>query len=204
MKSSTKLLFEQCAKGSAQACEEAYASVRGVFSRTARRVSFEYGSPGDTEDLVQEIYLKLSSMRDAVAQALPDDENLVQGYLAILAANAARDWYRARGAIKRGVSATNSLDGSARNIEWALGHKSPIERNILLRQIEEALPGTDRERLVFRLFYRQGFSASQIAQIPALGLTTSGVESQLHRMSQAIRAKLGLKKGKAGGVRIHE
>lgn len=193
--SPTRTLFQECVRGNEDACTEAYQSLHELLARTARRVAFEYGSPGDTDEVVQEIYAKLTENRDAVTAALPDDEAAVLAYLAILAANAARDYFRAKGATKRGNGATVSYDDSQANISWALGRAPNTDREILVREIEGAMEGGEREKLVFRLFYRQGYSAAEIARIPALGLTTKGVESAIHRIAQRIRAKLHEEKG---------
>ena len=192
----TKELLGRCVEGSVADCEDVYRSLKALFTRTARRVAHEFGAPDDTDDLVQEIYLKLTGSRETITRLLPDDEGSAQGYLAILAANAARDWYRAKGAAKRGDAATRSLDDSTRNISRALGHAPSVERHILLQQIEEALEGDSHEKTVFRLFYRQGLAAREIADLPAVGLTAKGVESLLQRMGGRIKNKLGVGEGK--------
>src|SRR5437667_159549 len=44
-----------------------------------------------------------------------------------------------------------------------------------------------RSRLIFWLYYRSGLSASAIASIPNIGLTTKGVESALLRLTRLVR-----------------
>jgi len=186
----TKQLWEDCVQGSAAACEEAFASLAGLFTRMARRVAFEFQSPDETEDLVQEIYAKLLENRESIANALPAEEFAAQGYLAIMAANTARDWFRARGAKKRGRTVTGGFDDSTRNLAEVLGHQPSVEREVLLREIEAKLDGDAQERRIFRLYYQQGFTANEIAQIPALGLSVKGIESVLLRMGRRLRERL--------------
>ena len=79
---------------------------------------------------------------------------------------------------------------------------STIEQSILLRELDQHLAsaGTDRDRTIFWLYYRQGYTAKDIASMPGLGLTQKGVESCIYRLTQALRGSVsnmasGLKKG---------
>jgi len=79
---------------------------------------------------------------------------------------------------------------------WNGAHQ--IEREVQLRQIEETIDLapvesiTVRERTIFRLYFRQGLTASSIASIPTVNLTTKGVESAIHRITKYLRANLAL------------
>jgi hypothetical protein len=76
------------------------------------------------------------------------------------------------------------------------GSLARIERGVLIRQIDEQLSTllppveVNRGRVVFWLYYRAGFSASAIASLPTVGLTTKGVESLLLRITRIIRRRL--------------
>jgi RNA polymerase sigma-70 factor, ECF subfamily len=48
----------------------------------------------------------------------------------------------------------------------------------------------ERDRIVFWLYYRQGYTAGEIAGLPAVALTVKGVESLLYRLTAALRAQL--------------
>ena len=65
-----------------------------------------------------------------------------------------------------------------------------IDREILLREIQDSLPANPLDRAVFELYYRQGFSAQEIAAIPAVGLTPKGVESRILRTTRKIQDAL--------------
>jgi RNA polymerase sigma-70 factor (ECF subfamily) len=63
----------------------------------------------------------------------------------------------------------------------------------MLEQIDCRLSATEskRDRTIFWLYYRQGFSAREIAELPGLGLTQKGVESCIHRLTNMLRAESG-------------
>ena len=44
-----------------------------------------------------------------------------------------------------------------------------------------------RDRAIFRLYYRQGFTARSISQLPGNRLNQKGVEAVLYRLVRAIR-----------------
>jgi len=44
--------------------------------------------------------------------------------------------------------------------------------------------------MVFWLYYRAGFTASAIASLPTVGLTTKGVESLIFRLTRIVRENL--------------
>jgi DNA-directed RNA polymerase specialized sigma24 family protein len=81
-----------------------------------------------------------------------------------MAANVAHDYFRARDCEKRGSGKVNSdLDEA-----HAASYSAPaqIEQQILLQEIDEALRdicSEQRDREIFWLHYRQGFTASAIA-----------------------------------------
>jgi RNA polymerase sigma-70 factor (ECF subfamily) len=71
-----------------------------------------------------------------------------------------------------------------------------VSQRIQLEQVDKVLrqvtAGKDQERkrMIFWLRHRQGLTASEIAAIPSIGLTTEGVESVLMRLAVMIRGHL--------------
>ena len=71
-----------------------------------------------------------------------------------------------------------------------------VSQHLQLEQIDKILrqvtAGKDQERkrAIFWLRHRQGLTASEIASIPSIGLTTEGVESVLMRLATMIRGHL--------------
>lgn len=198
VRSQLKQNFLDCAAGSDAACEEAFHEVQPALRRVTRRLAFQYGAADEHDDVQQHVLAKLAEDRHRLVPLLPDDANQLAAYLSIFAANAARDWFRARNATKRGLRITRSLDGEKSSLaELVPGATPDFDRQILLDQIERAVEGDPRDCLVFRLHYRQGYPANVIAQIPAIGLSTKGVETVLHRMRARVRTTLGLEGNRA-------
>lgn len=171
-----------------------------VVIRTARR--WIPPSPALVDDLVQETYLKLCEDHCRLLREFqPRQPDAFYGFLKVVAANVVRDHFRATLAAKRGSGQANEcLDSdTTRPIVSGEPQSAPrhvAERPILLREIDEHLAksvsGQDaaRSRLVFWLYYRSGLSASAIASLPDVGLTTKGVESLLHRLTRSVRMAL--------------
>jgi RNA polymerase sigma-70 factor (ECF subfamily) len=48
----------------------------------------------------------------------------------------------------------------------------------------------ERDRALFWLYYRQGYTAEEIARLPSAGLTAKGVESALRRVTVWLRGEV--------------
>jgi RNA polymerase sigma-70 factor (ECF subfamily) len=170
---------------------------------TALRICRIWGmnSRSVVDDLVQETYLRLCAdhcrlLRNFSGAA--DNSDPLGALVRAVAANVAHDFFRGRTAQKRGGSQSANApalpDDELLSDLWR-GARD-LERELQIREIERALgsaPSTavsPRERLIFRLYFRQGLTASAIAMIPALQLSTKGVESALHRTTQFLRSQL--------------
>jgi RNA polymerase sigma-70 factor, ECF subfamily len=162
-----------------------------IFARVAYRVARSTGAAQatDVDDVVQECFVKLEGARaraegrtsgfDCPAAAL--------AFLKVLAANTARDYLRKRSAEKRGTAQTTALDD---RLDELAGPNGPnLDRQVLIRQIDGLL-GNAKQRTIFWLYFRQGFTAKEIAQLPGTQLSAKGVESLLRRLAQEIRRHL--------------
>jgi RNA polymerase sigma-70 factor (ECF subfamily) len=58
-----------------------------------------------------------------------------------------------------------------------------------LRSAPEIIP--ERDRALFWLYYRQGYTAEEIARLSATGLTAKGVESALRRVTNWLKNEVG-------------
>ncbi len=70
-----------------------------------------------------------------------------------------------------------------------------MHRAVLLSQMDEKLRSApevigERDRALFWLYYRQGFTAEEIAGLSATGLTPKGVESALRRVATWLRGEM--------------
>jgi RNA polymerase sigma-70 factor (ECF subfamily) len=143
----------------------------------------------DRLDLMQEVCMKLSrSIGSVPASALVSEESIL-AYLKALAANAACDALRARFAAKRGEAETVPIEDRLPVLATHLDLNN-TERATLLRQVDELLEASARERAVFWLYFRQGFTAREISLIPSVQLSVKGVESLLHRMTESVRSRM--------------
>jgi RNA polymerase sigma-70 factor (ECF subfamily) len=192
-------LFLICAQGGdAASWEEFIRRFNPVIGRSILRVAMRYGSPDKAlvDDLVQETYLKICSNDCKLLKSfIPQRPESAFGFLKVVAASVAQDFFKSRLAEKRAPEVTaTSLDDSPapspNSPQNALNH---AERAVLVEQIDRQL-GTivparelQRARTVFWLYYRFGFTASAIAAIPAVDLTTKGVESLLFRLTSLVR-----------------
>jgi RNA polymerase sigma factor (sigma-70 family) len=164
--------------------------ISGVVSRTASR----WGSvtPALVDDLVQETYVKLCieefrRLREFESR----HEDAIYGYLKAVAYTVTLDHFKVHYAVKRGarLHSTTDFDSSLR-VE---GQKSSVESDLLLRELEELagqVAEEERDRLIFALYYRQGFTTRRIAAIPAIGLSQKGVESSLHRLTERLKKRV--------------
>jgi RNA polymerase sigma-70 factor (ECF subfamily) len=152
-------------------------------SRVVRR----FGAPNSAlvDDLVQETYLRLCkdncrSLREFKAQ----HDEAIFGYIKVVAISVALDHFRARSTHKRRGEVED--DGTAPEASVS---SSVIEQSALIEQLDQRLTAsqTERDRTIFWLYYRQGYTASDIASIPNLGLTKKGVESCIYRLTQSLR-----------------
>jgi RNA polymerase sigma-70 factor (ECF subfamily) len=147
-------------------------------------------APEDVEECVQQTFLRLCD-RDyhglrLVARVEPAR---IRAYLRTMACNIAIDHMRK-------IRQETGLDES-------LARDHPSSDNfVLINQIFELLEncvGKDpnRNRLIFKLYYRTGLTAANIAKLPGLRLSQKGVESRLHRLTECIREWVA--EGKSGG-----
>ena len=175
---------------------DTHALVAGIASRAARQ--WNVCDQSDVDDLTQDIYLKLSAVARSSARYFPDDDQGLLSYLKTTAANAARDALRSRFASKRGAHATFEIGD---RLETLIGQRGAqdIDRGVLLQELDGLIAAPDRERALFWLYYRQGLTAREIAAIPSVALTAKGVESLLHRMTEALKARLASLPSKRGG-----
>ena len=169
-----------------------------LIASSIARVVRRYGAPSPAliDDLIQDTYLRLCkdncrNLREFRAQ----HDDAIFGYLKVIATSVALDHFRARTTRKRRGEMPN--DGSG--IEASISSNS-IEQSTLILELEAhvAANESERDRTIFALYYRQGFTSRDIASIPGLGLTQKGVEASIYRMTQALRTAIHqMKKGPA-------
>lgn len=195
-------LIERCIRSEApELWEEFVARTRRLVSAVVFRVARRWGESRSEvlEDLVQETYLHLyANDRRVLREFRPQSDDAVFAFIKVVAGNVTHDHFRAMNAVKRGAERITNSDEefSVRSAESLPTHSGNAEQQVLLGEIESCLeqvlcePDAQKSKTIFWLYYRQGWSASAIAEIPAFGLSTKGVESVIHRATRAVREKL--------------
>lgn len=189
-------LARQCVTSRASSTwTELIERLQPVFARVAYRVAREWGQgdPSEIDDVVQEIFLKLAGMEAGKLNLSPlSDDASARAYFQVMAANASRDYFRQKYAAKRGEGKTDKPGDRLDELKTAVTTAVDTEKQILLGEIDRALPPEPNERLVFWLYYTCGLSSKEIAAMPAFGLSAKGVESLLFRLAAKVRRELRL------------
>ena len=163
--------------------------IAGVIARTAMR--WTTVSADLIDDLVQETYLKLCADDcRQLRQFSSRHENALYGFLKTVAYNVTIDHFKSRWAAKRGGPQFQDSDLDSAQ---AKAQDGSLEHRILVQQLEQCIDeitGSQRDKLIFRLYYKQGFTSAAIAAIPAIGLSEKGVVSSIHRLTGLLRKRV--------------
>ena len=189
--------------GNEQAWADFIRRFHPLIARAVIRVARQWGesSPQVIDDLIQDTYLKLCERRGNLSLQLnPSNQNAIYGYIKVFTANLVHDQFRASHSQKRGGGVKpDSLDiGNFSAVEQHLGISEAeiIDRKLLMQEIDSCLQSLDqgpnavRDRRIFWLYYRVGLTAGAIAALPAIALTTKGVESTILRLTRQVRRQL--------------
>lgn len=184
-------LVQRCLEsGREQDWAELVQHLQPVLAREVYRVVIVWGSANapEIDDIVQEIFLKLGRRGGEMLRSLPlDNEQSTLAFFKVMAANSARDYLKSKYADKRGVDRTVSVEPNLTELISITESQTQVETQILIGQVDAVLNADVRERTIFWLYYRQGFTAKEIAAIPGIGLTAKGVESLIYRLAMAAR-----------------
>jgi RNA polymerase sigma-70 factor (ECF subfamily) len=154
------------------------------------------------DDIVQEVFLKLCEQeRRILADFEPRGEDSFLGLLSMVAASVANDYFRRLYSAKRGGKVVINAIGED-EVPMSAASARPaaqMQRSALLAQLDEKLQSApeivgERDRAFFWLYYREGFTAEEIAGLPGAGLTAKGVESALRRITLWLRGEVEARK----------
>jgi RNA polymerase sigma-70 factor (ECF subfamily) len=171
-----------------------------VVLRVAR-MWLSSASPALIDDITQEVFLKLCEQeRRILREFKPRGEDSFLGLLRIVAVSVANDHFRRIYSAKRGgkvVTLSLRDEAAFRPPAQALGPQE-MRRSVLLGQIDKRMREapdivSDRDRIIFWLYYRQGFTAEEIAKVNGVELTAKGVESALRRVTLWVRSEIAQK-----------
>jgi RNA polymerase sigma-70 factor (ECF subfamily) len=194
-------LIHACVDGEAAAWQEFIRRFNRIIAITSYRAARRWGedSPATVDDLTQETYLKLCADDARVLREFDSTHrDAIFGFLKVVTANVANDYFKRLQAGKRGGSQVDEQLEDAERTGDAADPASPasVERAVLLNEVDACLCAVapaetqERDRTIFWLYYRQGLTAKEIVELPSIGLSLKGVESTLHRLTQLLRADL--------------
>jgi len=187
--------------GGDEAWEEFVSRVGKPISLTIMRTAALWGEPSRSlvEDLVQVTYLKLweGGCRLLREFALQHPEAIL-GYLKKTAANTTHDHFKhghsqSSGGAKPHISTTDVDPEAGKEVHGSL---ESIAFGVFLNEIDEHLrrgfsgPESERDRMIFWLYFRQGMSTKEIASLPTVGLSAKGVGSVIERLKHGIREQI--------------
>jgi RNA polymerase sigma-70 factor, ECF subfamily len=188
-----------CANAGNQAAwQEFVRRFQRSIARTVLRTARGWGEPSTSlvDDLVQETFLHLCSNNCGLLRSFVSREpDSILGYLKVIATNITHDHFRAQASLKRG-GGLRRVEGDTDQTELLLvpdRQAKAVEIDLQVAEIERIVQSLavddlpEKDRTIFWLHYRQGFSAREISEISAFRLTIKGVESSIHRTTKLVR-----------------
>ena len=150
------------------------------------------------EDLVQDVYVRLCDGNYKALRGLRGAHaNSFHAYVGAIASGVVIDHFRKSLRVKRGgESRTVSLEALTSEIETLTSPENQLETTLMIERIDtcldEVLPAKTRvrDRWIFWLRYRHGYTVAMIARTGQHGLSEEGIESLLGRTIRLLREKL--------------
>jgi RNA polymerase sigma-70 factor (ECF subfamily) len=199
-------LVQECAKSShPDAWAEFIRRFHRLIATIVIRCCHEWSETSQEviEDRIQDTYLKLCANNRAVlANFRPQYPNAFLGYLKTVTANLTYDYFRA---LIREKEKTVALDEANSEPQTGFGGVEATEDEVFFKEVDQILLARgsgaleQKERAIFWLRYRQGFTAKEIASLPAINLNPKGVESAIYRVTEFVKRALVEKQNPAKG-----
>lgn len=165
-----------------------------VIALTIRRRIVRYTrwvDPGRVDDLVQDTFLKILKDNYKALRGFEfRHENALPCLLKVMAANVVEDDIRKKNSEKEGGGQTpEDVDNLPQPPSDRSSSAASMFNNLRMNEIENCLqrrksePNFVRDHRIFWLYYRNGFTALEISQLPDIGFkNVKGVESALLRL----------------------
>jgi len=195
-------LMRECGKDlqNAELWEEFYSRYRRKILLYALRAFRMLGGRSEefvryADDFVQEVFTKLIQYEGRVIRSFRGTTELsVYAFLGSIAVSVVADQLRAQRAIRRTahvVPLDELQDLSAPHADTDARLSALLELIDLERALraDEESKNPERDFLIFKLHFVEGLSAKEIASMPALNLTTSGLEKVLNRVRSRLVQK---------------
>lgn len=167
-----------------------------VIARTVRRRIARYTRWVDhdwVDDLVQDTFLKICKDEFKTLRNFEfRHENALHGFLKVMAARVAEDDIRKKNSDKEGSGQQpENIDDLPQPPSDRFSAAKSMLNNLRMSEIENCLqqrkgePNFVRDHKVFWLYFRDGFTANEISELPDIGFkSVKGVESALLRLSK--------------------
>lgn len=200
---SSSELLSVCLEPNPESWQEFFRRYQPLIASTVIKSAHRRGmtSPARIEDLIQEVYLKLiSNDYRLLRNFVPRDESSLAKYLAVTASSVVQDFFRGASVEKPDIT----IDDAARIHALESSPGSDAKRFFVTEEIDRHLKAkssdtsSERDRTIFWLFYRQGFTAEAIAAMPSIALTTRVVENILLRLTRYVRSQIAAKRKSSG------
>lgn len=192
-------LIQSCLNSDDDAWREFMRRYNHVISLTVLRTAARWGTNSKSvlQDLIQDTYLKLCDQQFKLLRGFEfRGEDSIFCFLKAVTANVVHDHFRSVNAKKRGAQLMVDLeelyDSSSHDMP---GSPDDMQGSVLRNEVGRVLdemdgPDTERDRNIFWLYYRQGFAANEIAELPGIRLSAKGVESALNRLAKFVKKRL--------------
>lgn len=174
--------------------------IAGVIFKRLRRAPPRV-DPAMVKDLTQDTFLKLCKDEFGILRRFEFlHENAFYGFLKVVAAHIVDDYFREKNNDKRGGGQEpENIDDLLQPPSDRSSAVDLILNDLRINEIENCLqqrkaePNFVRDHRIFWLYFRDGFTAHEIAQFPDIGFkTVKGVESALLRLSKWVSDCLGV------------
>lgn len=192
-------LIPQCLEGdSGTAWCEFVARTQPVIASVILRIVRRYSNPDPAlvDDLVQETYLRLCrNDYRPLREFQQRHDDAIFGFLKVVAGSVVTDHFRSTSAQKRLGDYALDREEVTENTASAPPN---AEQATMVREINQQLDqiaGSGRDKAIFWLYYKHGYTSRDIAALPEMELSQKGVESCIYRLTQALRSLVMRQRG---------
>ncbi len=179
-------LIAFCSQNKEGAWQEFRSRYQHRISKITMRIALQWGysSREVIEEIIGEININFVADAHRLSKAIPINEKPGFFYIRTVLDLIVKDYLKRRNE----GNPINKLDSKSKpDIGFSLSKGHPLTEKIsqTLQQI-----ASEREQRIFWLYYGQGFTAQEIADLPEINLGPKGVQSLLLRVTREVESRL--------------